>query len=84
MKAASTGETGKEPPEDSQASPQPDGASTELESETENDEQLIAAYDNRPSEYEGSCLRPLGLCELGGCCDLCWYGPEHPRHQKKH
>jgi len=23
---------------------------------------------------QGACLRPLGLCELGGCCDICWYG----------
>ncbi|MFH1807791.1 MAG: hypothetical protein ABIJ09_03545 [Pseudomonadota bacterium] len=22
-----------------------------------------------------TCLRPLGLCELGSC-DMCWYSPE--------
>ena len=32
---------------------------------------------------ETSCLRPLGLCELGGCCDICWYSPKHPRFQDK-
>jgi hypothetical protein len=30
-----------------------------------------------------TCLRPLGLCELGGACDACWYRPDHPRFQKK-
>ncbi|OGR03996.1 MAG: hypothetical protein A2284_01740 [Deltaproteobacteria bacterium RIFOXYA12_FULL_61_11] len=30
-----------------------------------------------------TCLRPLGLCELGGSCDVCWYNPEHPRHRAK-
>ena len=25
------------------------------------------------------CLRPLGMCDLGGCCDICWYRPDHPR-----
>lgn len=32
-----------------------------------------------PKPYEGSCLRPLGLCELGGCCDLCIHNPDQPR-----
>lgn len=31
----------------------------------------------------GSCLRPLGLCELSGSCDVCWYRPDHPRFQKE-
>jgi hypothetical protein len=44
---------------------------------------LVSVYAHRPAGYEGSCLRPLGLCELGGCCDACWYSPEHPRHAKK-
>jgi hypothetical protein len=35
----------------------------------------------RPEDYDGTCLRPLGLCELGGCCDACWYRPDHPRFQ---
>jgi len=29
-----------------------------------------------------TCLRPLGLCELGGACEACWYRPDHPRFQK--
>jgi hypothetical protein len=33
----------------------------------------------RPEDYDGTCLRPLGLCELGGACDSCWYSPDHPR-----
>jgi hypothetical protein len=28
---------------------------------------------------ETTCLRPLGLCELSGSCDVCWYRPDHPR-----
>ena len=26
---------------------------------------LVSVYADRPAGYEGSCLRPLGLCELG-------------------
>ena len=36
----------------------------------------------RPEDYDGTCLRPLGLCELGGSCDSCWYSPDHPRFNK--
>ncbi len=32
--------------------------------------------ESHPKPYEGSCLRPLGLCELGGCCDLCIHNPD--------
>lgn len=32
-----------------------------------------------PESYDGTCLRPLGLCELGGSCEVCWYRPDHPR-----
>jgi len=42
----------------------------------------ISVYDSRPETYDGTCLRPLGLCELGGCCDTCWYRPDHPRFKK--
>jgi hypothetical protein len=38
-------------------------------------------YGERPEGYDGTCLRPLGRCEMGGCCDLCWHNPEHPRFQ---
>jgi hypothetical protein len=33
----------------------------------------------RPEGAADDCLRPLGLCELGGACDLCWYGAGHRR-----
>jgi hypothetical protein len=43
----------------------------------------ISVYQNRPEGYDGTCLRPLGLCELGGSCDACWYSPDHPRFKKR-
>lgn len=44
---------------------------------------LVQIDKLRPEGYEGSCLRPLGLCDLGSC-DACWYSPDHPRfHQDK-
>jgi hypothetical protein len=36
----------------------------------------------RRDDYQGTCLRPLGMCELGAC-DVCWYSPDHPRHRHK-
>jgi hypothetical protein len=42
----------------------------------------VKVEDVRPEGYDGTCLRPLGLCELGGCCDACWYRPDHPRFQR--
>mgnify|MGYP001545797120 CR=1 len=39
----------------------------------------VRVDDVRPEDDDGTCLRPLGLCELGGCCDACWYRPDHPR-----
>ncbi len=42
----------------------------------------VSVYENRTAGDEGTCLRPLGLCELGGSCDSCWYGPDHPRHRR--
>ena len=41
--------------------------------------EYVRVEDVRPEDYDGTCLRPLGLCELGGCCDACWYRPDHPR-----
>jgi hypothetical protein len=38
--------------------------------------------DAQHSDYDGTCLRPLGLCELGGSCDACWYRPDHPRFRR--
>jgi hypothetical protein len=39
----------------------------------------VKMTDACPEDYDGTCLRPLGLCELGGSCDVCWYRPDHPR-----
>jgi hypothetical protein len=35
---------------------------------------LVKVKELKPKGYDGTCLRPLGLCDLGGCCDTCWYG----------
>lgn len=35
---------------------------------------LVKVEKLKPKGYDGTCLRPLGLCDLGGCCDTCWYG----------
>jgi hypothetical protein len=43
----------------------------------------IRVDEQRPEGDTGTCLRPLGLCELGGCCDVCWYRHDHPRFRKK-
>ena len=44
------------------------------EAPSQSDEALlIDVYDQAPADYDGTCLRPLGLCELGGSCDACWY-----------
>ena len=51
--------------------------------ETTSTDILVNVYENMPEGYDGTCLRPLGLCELGGCCDTCWYNPEHPRFKSK-
>ena len=55
------------------------GRSGDLPAETT----FVKVEEVRPEGYDGTCLRPLGLCELGGCCDACWYRPDHPRFQKK-
>jgi hypothetical protein len=39
-----------------------------------------SALPPAPDGYDGTCLRPRGLCELGGCCDLCMHNPE-PKDQ---
>lgn len=46
---------------------------TEPDSEQRHD-RFVTIEDEKPEGYDGGCLRPLGLCELGGCCDICWYG----------
>ena len=44
--------------------------------------EYVKVGDMRSEGDEGTCLRPLGLCELGGSCDSCWYRPDHPRFRK--
>lgn len=40
---------------------------------------MVKTEELKPKGYEGSCLRPLGLCDLGGCCEVCWYGSANKR-----
>lgn len=62
-----------------------DDGDTEVENDRDEEKpsqaEVVRVYDNRPEGYEGSCLRPLGFCDLGGCCDICWYRPDNP-HRK--
>jgi hypothetical protein len=44
--------------------------------------EYVAIDDLRANDDTTTCLRPLGLCELGGACDACWYRPDHPRFKK--
>lgn len=44
--------------------------------------EYIAVAEMRADGDHGTCLRPLGLCELGGACDSCWYRPDHPRFRE--
>ena len=37
--------------------------------------EFVNVFELGPEEYSDSCLMPLGMCELGGCCDVCTYGP---------
>ncbi|MCU0305970.1 MAG: hypothetical protein MUC56_18095 [Thermoanaerobaculales bacterium] len=41
---------------------------------------LVTVGELRAGDDPVTCLRPLGLCELGGACEACWYRPDHPRH----
>jgi hypothetical protein len=40
---------------------------------------LVKTDELKGQGYDGSCLRPTGMCELGGSCGICWYSPDHPR-----
>jgi len=44
---------------------------------------LVKVNDLKAEGSTDSCLRPLGLCDLGGCCDICWYGPKSKQSTKK-
>ena len=47
-------------------------------------DRYVYVYEDRPEGDTGTCLRPLNKCEMGGCCDVCFYNPEHPRfHENK-
>ena len=61
----------------------PDGDFSESPRSMSGETTFVKVEDARPEGYDGTCLRPLGLCELGGCCDACWYRPDHPRFQNK-
>ena len=56
---------------------EPDGEASPAESV-----EYVTVDDLRDDEDTTTCLRPLGLCELGGACDACWYRPDHPRFKK--
>ena len=45
--------------------------------------QYVKVGDLRSEDDGNTCLRPLGLCELGGSCDSCWYRPDHPRFRQE-
>ncbi len=49
---------------------------------TRDEGELIKNAPNRPENYENTCQRPIGECELGGCCDVCWFRPDHPRFKE--
>lgn len=63
------------------AAPNPDADLSERPRSESGETTYVKVEDVRPEGYDGTCLRPLGLCELGGCCDACWYRPDHPRFQ---
>jgi hypothetical protein len=58
-------------------------ARAESQDGAENSIELVRVSDRRQPGDEGTCLRPLGLCELGGACDACWYSPDHPRFKDR-
>lgn len=64
---------------DEQYQPEAAVAGAESEQRDEQRQDAPAASEQATS----TCLRPLGLCELGGCCEVCWYRPDHPRFSKR-
>lgn len=63
----------------------PRSGSNDNENETEAEVEkprLVDVNELRGENAESTCLRPLGLCDLGAC-DVCWYRPDHPRFQNK-
>lgn len=45
--------------------------------------EYLVVGEMRTADDTDTCLRPLGLCELGGSCDSCWYRPDHPRFRDR-
>ncbi len=44
---------------------------------------IYLKVDELREDGDSSCLRPLGLCDLGGCCDVCWYNPEKRKERAR-
>lgn len=55
--------------------------SKDEENEKAEKPRLVDVNELREENAESTCLRPLGMCDLGSC-DVCWYRPDHPRFQK--
>jgi len=64
------------------ASPNPEPNAPVIHA-TETAVEYVKTSEMRSEDDHDTCLRPLGLCELGGSCDSCWYRPDHPRFKKK-
>lgn len=60
----------------------PDPETTTVDSPPDKP-RYVKTTEMRSDDDQNTCLRPLGLCELGGSCDSCWYRPDHPRFKKK-
>ena len=55
------------------------------QSDNDNDAEkpeLVDVNELREEGAESTCLRPLGMCDLGAC-DVCWYRPDHPRFRRE-
>ena len=52
------------------------------ESTTPKAPKLVKIEALRPEGYTGTCLRPMGLCDLGAC-DGCMYNPELTQFKKE-
>ena len=45
-------------------------------------DRYVYVYEDRAEGDTQTCLRPLNKCEMGMCCDVCIYNPDHPRYKK--
>lgn len=55
----------------------------EIDQKKPDPPRFVRVDELRPDDCEDGCLRPLGLCELGGCCDCCFYGQQTLRKRAK-